>query len=880
MMPCKTLFTLILLTFTLVVSGNDKRTYTTQRITTVPPHIDGLIDDQAWESIDWSEDFIQVEPYENRPPSQQTKFKILYDDNYLYIAIKALDSAPDSIVNRMSRRDGFEGDWLEVNIDSYHDKLSGFSFNVTAAGVKGDEAITNDGNNWDANWDPIWFVETSIDNEGWVAEMQIPFSQLRFSKSDEYVWGLEITRRIFRKSERSCWQFISPTAAGWVHNFGELQGISKIEPKKQLEITPYMLGRVDNYQPQKNNPYASGNDLSGSVGLDGKIGLTNDLTLDLTINPDFGQVEADPSEVNLTTFETYFPEKRSFFIEGRNILSHQVLGGGSPLSSDNLFYTRRIGKQPSYSPDVNSENNEFAKSPQNTTILGAFKVTGKTTKGYSIGILESVTQKEQADVYLNGLDTTEIVEPITNYFVSRIARDFNNSNTNVGLMLTGTNRSLTTEIMENSLPKSAYTGGVNFNHNWKDKTYYFNFNAVFSQVNGSSKEIYKMQTNAPHFFQRPDANYFKADSNRTSLQGWGGTVQAGKAGNGKLMYTSWLTWRSPGLNLNDVGYMNRNDEIMEVFWVGYYQNEPFSIFRSANINFNQWYGATFGLDKRYFGGNMNGHVQYKNYWCTGFGISRDGNSLSTEALRGGPALVYEGQTDYWGHIGTDNRKKIFMTLMYSGGARDGGTSAYNRYSMSFTFQLSDACKISLDPSFYKNFDEIAYVNFIDSITPNRYIRGKINQTETSLTFRFTYNLSPDFTIQYYAMPFISARNYTDFKYITNPKAKNYSDRFINYTEAQVKSPKNPSDYYIDENIDGVIDYGFGNPNKNEMYFNSNLVIRWEYLPGSTIYLVWTQNRNNTNDSGKYSFSHNVNDLFAETYPHDVFLLKFSYRFGN
>jgi hypothetical protein len=882
MTPLKLKLFLLLLPITVLISANDKKTYTTQKITSEPPRIDGLIDDEAWNTVEWSGDFVQVEPYENKAPSQQTKFKILYDDNNLYIAIKALDSAPDSIVQRMSRRDGFEGDWLEVNIDSYHDLLTGFSFNVSAAGVKGDEAITNDGNNWDSNWDPIWYVKTSIDKEGWVAEMQIPFSQIRFSKKNEYVWGLEISRRIFRRSERSCWQFISPTAAGWVHNFGELQGISNIEPLKQAEIVPYVLGKVETYEREKGNKFADGRDLNGSVGLDGKIGVTNNLTLDFTINPDFGQVEADPSEVNLTTFETYFPEKRTFFIEGKNILSHQVLGGGSPLSSDNLFYSRRIGKHPGYSPEL--ADSEYIRTPNNTTILGAFKLTGKTQNGYSVGVLESFTQKEIAQIDSMGENRNVVAEPFTNYFLARVEKDFNNSNSRIGAMITSTNRILGEPYLENSMHKSANTGGINFNHNWKDKTYYFNFNVVFSQINGSKEDILQTQTSSPHYFQRPDANYVRVDSNRTSLQGWGGTLQAGKAGNGKLMYTSWLTWRSPGLNLNDIGYLNRNDEIMEVFWVGYYQNEPFSIFRNANVNFNQWYGLTFGLDKRYFGGNLNGHVQYKNYWCTGIGISRDGKNISTETMRGGPALVYDGYTDFWGHIGTDERQKVRVVLTYEYGYRDGNTAWKKNYSISVDYRVTNAFKISLYPTFSKSFDEIDYAANVDTIGYKRFIRGTLHRNDLSLTIRLNYNISPDFTIQLYAMPFISAGSFNEFKYIINPEANSYSERYkaIDGDENLLgeKTNDNPKRYFVDENRDGIKDYTFENPNYNRLDFNANLVLRWEFRPGSVIYFVWSQNRFHKDTYGHFSPENDTKDLFMETYPHDVLLMKFSYRFGN
>lgn len=860
-------------------STPEKKAYKTSRVTTTAPKIDGVINETAWQSVEWEGNFIQLQPFENRAPSQETKFKIIYDDNNLYIAIKAFDTAPDSIVRRMSRRDSFDGDWVEVNIDSYNDKRTAFSFTVNAAGVKGDEAITND-NNFDSSWDPIWYVKTSTDKDGWIAELQIPLTQLRFGNKEEHTWGLQVNRLLFRKEERSSWQFISPTASGWVHNFGELYGLSNIVPKKQKDITPYVLGKVENYEREDGNPFADGRDYDGAIGLDGKFGITNNLTLDFTINPDFGQVEADPSEVNLTTFETYQQERRAFFIEGKNILSHQITGGGSPLSQDNLFYSRRVGKRPSYSPDL--ADGEYAKEPNNTTILGAFKLTGKTPEGWSIGVMESVTQKEFAEIDNEGERRKEVVEPLTNYFAARVEKDLNNSNTRIGAMFTSTNRELPTDELRDFMHKSAYTGGFNFNHQWKDKTYYLNINAVYSQVNGSKEALANTQTNAPHFFQRPDADYLEVDSNRNSMDGFGGTVQFGKSGNGKLSYSTWVTWRSPGLNLNDMGYMRRNDEVMQVFWAGYHQNEPFLIFRNANININQWTGLTFEPGIRYYGGNINGHVKYNNYWCTGLGISREGKSISTETLRGGPSLVYDGFTDFWGHIGTDTRKKVRFTIAYWNGFRDHKTEFSKDIDLGMNIQISDAFKLSLNPSFNTRKDEIAYVETLDDIEPNRYIRGNISQKTTSLTIRFTYNITPDFTIQYYAMPFISAGNYNEFKFIDDPHADDIHNRYVSYAEDQISYSFNSDGdkvYEVDENRNGQTDYTFDDPNFNVMDFNSNLVIRWEYLPGSTLYVVWTQHRSNFMSRGTYHFPDDAGKLFSDTYPHDVFLVKLSYRIG-
>ncbi len=498
------------------------------------------------------------------------------------------------------------------------------------------KSITND-DNWDSSWDPNWYAKTTVDSKGWTAEIRIPFTQLRFGKQEDYVWGLQLSRRLFRKQEISCWQYVSPNAAGWVHYFGELHGIENITPKKQKDIIPYAVGSYNHYKKEDGNPFAKGKDYFGNVGVDGKFGVTNDLTLDFTVNPDFGQVEADPSEVNLTTFETKFSEKRPFFIEGKNILSFDITNGDGPLSSDNLFYSRRIGKHPSRSLDL--ADNEYADVPKNTTILGAFKLTGKTRKGWSIGAMESITQKETAKIDLEGVRSRLTVEPFTNYFATRIQKDMNNANTRIGGMITAVNRNITDPGLTNSMNRAAYTGGVNFEQQWKDKTYYFHFNTVFSLLQGSKESITEKQTSAPHFFQRPDANYLKVDSSLTQLSGWGGNLEIGKAGNSKWMYLLWITWRSPGLDLNDIGYMRQSDEIQQVAWAGFRQNEPFSIFRNLGLNFNEWYGLDFGFEKKYLGGNIGAYGTFKNYWNTNIGVSRDNYSLSIEDLKRRPCTI-------------------------------------------------------------------------------------------------------------------------------------------------------------------------------------------------------------------------------------------------
>ena len=397
--------------------------YNTFNITSAtPPLIDGALDDSVWASVAWGADFIELAPNENTAPSVQTKFKILYDQKHIYIALKALDPEPSSITNRLSRRDGFVGDRINVLIDSYHDLRTAFLFTVTAAGVRGDEIITDNGDNIDDSWNPIWSTKALIDADGWSAEMKIPLSQLRFSNDKKQVWGLNISRNYFKNNEISNWNRIPVGSAGWVSEAGELHGINNIKPQKQIEIQPFTATKLDRYEAESGNPYADGNDFSVNAGLDAKIGITNDLTLDVTINPDFGQVEADPAAIALDGFEVFNREQRPFFVENKNIFNYQF-----SENRDNLFFSRRIGRSPQVLADTPA--GAFVDQPQNTTILGAAKFSGKTKNGWSVGVLESMTSKEYTTINSNGNTSESLAEPFTNYFVGRVQKDFNNKNT-------------------------------------------------------------------------------------------------------------------------------------------------------------------------------------------------------------------------------------------------------------------------------------------------------------------------------------------------------------------------------------------------------------------------------------------------------------------
>ncbi|MDH4196315.1 MAG: carbohydrate binding family 9 domain-containing protein [Candidatus Aminicenantes bacterium] len=853
-----------------------KKVYTTARVNPHVPAIDGKVDDEVWAKVPWEGGFIQSQPYEGREPTEKTEFKVLYDDKAVYIAVRAYDSEPKTIERRLARRDDCEGDMVTVAIDSLFDHLTAFVFTVNAAGVKADQVLVNDGqstsNEEDMSWDPIWDVATAVDEQGWTAEMEIPLSQLRFGTKPEQVWGFQVRRTLFRKDESSDWQFIPRNASGLVHLFGELHGLSGLTAPHQIEIMPYTVGRIQSYRAVAGNPFAKGSEQNLQGGVDGKVGVTSDLTMNFTVNPDFGQVEADPSVVNLTAFETYYEEKRPFFVEGRNIINFQIMGGDGDFSQDNLFYSRRIGRYPQYYPETGG----FVDMPEATHILGAFKLTGKTRSGLSVGVLNSVTGRERASVFEKGLTSDVPVEPMTNYFSLRVQQDYNKGATTIGGMMTAVNRSLKDDGLS-FLHRAAYSGGLDVMHSWKNKNYYFSLKLVASRVEGAPDAILRTQLSSVHYYQRPDAGHVEVDPARTSLSGTGGTVEFGKQGGGHLMFVAGATWRSPGFDLNDMGYLRQGDVGMQYFWAGYRIWEPFGPFRSFNINFNQWSGWNFAGVNIFNGGNVNGWAQLKNYWSLGGGYNVQGAALSQTSLRGGPSLRVPPGRSIWFNLETDMRKKVRFSVFGNGFERFEGESKNWTWGPGLNIVPSAALQLSLSPQYSTNRSRLQYIGTRSSGDQSRYLFGSIDQTTLALTIRLNYSLTPDLSVQFYGMPFVSAGTYREFKRITDSRARDYGARYHIFGPDEIALDGPTGTYTVDENGDGAPDYSFGNPNFNFRQFRANLVLRWEYTPGSALYVVWSQGRTGYLSDGAFDFGRDLDGLFG-LHPHNVFLVKFSYCF--
>jgi hypothetical protein len=856
-----------------------KRIYNTKKITTAPV-IDGDITDETWNTVPWGANFTQFLPNEGGKPTQETKVKLLYDEKHLYLAVRCYDSEPDKIVNRLSRRDGLEGDWIEINIDSYRDLRTAFAFTVTAAGVKGEEFASLDGKSWDKSWNPIWYVKTKIDSEGWTAEFKIPFSQIRFTDIEEQIWGMQIQRMDFRLQERSLWQRLPRTVSGWISNMGELHGIKNLKPQKQIEIQPYTVGQTETFEKEVGNPFATGKRSSLNFGIDGKVGVTNNLTLDFTVNPDFGQVEADPSVIALDGFQIFQEEQRPFFVENKNIFDYQVTKAqaGGPFTRDNVFYSRRIGRNPQGGTTATS--NEFVNRPGFSTILGATKFSGKTESGLSIGILEAITQEEFAEIDNNGTRREEVIEPLTNFFLTRLQKEYNDSNTLIGGIFTATNRNLT-DTNITSMHNAAYTGGIDFKHQWKNRTWYVEGNMVVSKVLGNKEAIYNTQTSLRHNFQRVDATHVNLDPNRTSLTGTGGNFKIGKTGGGNFEFDTGVTWRSPELEINDMGFQRNADDITHYNWMAYKSLQPFSIFRRLQVNYNHYVSWNFEGKHTYLGVNTNSHATFHNNWRTGFNVHYAAINFTDSALRGGPMLRLQSSLDYNAYIQSNDSKKVHFRV--NAGQDVGSENSFvKKYaSVSMTFVPMNSFNISLSANINSNNQELQYVTTKNYGVGNnsipKYINGSLDQDTFNLSLRLNYTISPNMSIQYYGSPFISRGRYTNFKYITNSLASKFTDRFQNYSSNQISYDSNSDAYLVDENLDAATDYSIENPDFSFIQFQSNLVARWEYIPGSEVFLVWSQGLTRSGNPMDDLLPSLKDNIFGQT-SHNIFLIKATYRF--
>ena len=811
----------------------------------VPPVLDGRDDDAIWQTTPVVDGFQEARPSEGAAPKLRTSMRVAYDEHNIYVFVRAFDPHPDSIVALLSRRDNqTASDQIIVLLDSYHDRRTGYEFVVNPAGVKADYAIYNDGNE-DGAWDAVWDAATRIDSLGWTAEYRIPLSQLHYSARDSNTFGILIWRSIQRYTAVVTWPLYRQSKPGFSSQFGDLTGLQGLASPGHGEFTPYVVTKNVQGPPSAN--YARDQQLT--VGGDLKYNLASNLLLNVTVNPDFGQVEADPSVLNLGAFETFFNERRPFFVEGRGLFEFPVncVIVVDCNTGEGLFYSRRIGRSPQLGGIYGDES-----SATSTRILGAAKITGRLPGGFSLGMLNAVTDN------VAGPGNTTL-EPTTNYTVVRGNQDYANGNGNVGFILTGVNRWLDASS-EPYLHKNAYSGAVDARRRFAGP-YEVSASLDFSRVAGSPEAIARTQRNSVHLYQRPDGP-LEFDSTRTSLTGTNMELRFAKVGGRRLQFETAYQRRSAGFEVNDVGFLRQADQQEWTTWAALAWRTPNKVYQQFRWNFNNWeYWSMSGLPtERAFNSNI--HVQFTNRWWLHMGgtLGQVGSTYCDRCARGGPAVRQDPYLSPWLNIEGDDRNALvpYFSVNYFRG--DGGRSESISLSPELDYKVSSRFTTSLNLSWEHNRNDVQYFGtFADAGGDAHYTFAHLAQKTLSVTWRLDYTFTPSASLQVYASPFISKGTYSNVRELADPRASQFDDRYQPYADPAVSADPG----------------GF-----NFQQFRSNVVFRWEYRPGSTLFLVWSQGRENSLPlEGNNSFGRDFRNLFDQR-ANDTFLVKVSYWFAR
>jgi hypothetical protein len=807
-----------------------------------PPIIDGRNDDAAWREAPRFSEFRQFEPRVDVDPSFKTEFQVSYDEKNLYAFVRMHDPHPDSIMRALSRRDvRGPSDQVILIIDSYDDKRTGFEFAVNPDGVKRDYTISNDTQE-DGSWNGIWDVATLIDSLGWTAEFRIPLSQLRYAPAASHTFGFGVWRDIERYRERVSWPLWMPTRNGFASQLGRLTGLEGITTARRLEVTPYAVTKnVQRSRPDARFERAQ----EITAGGDLKFGITPNITLDATVNPDFGQIEADPAVLNLTAFETFLSERRPFFVEGTGLYRFQlncyiVVDCGT---NEGLFYSRRIGR----SPILRDEYGD-AGTPTSTPIAAATKLTGRTRSGLSFGLLDAVTPRVRG-----ANDLT--VEPAANYAVLRAQQDLRGGEGGFSVIATAVNRALDDETVP-YLHRAAYTAGATFRNRFHNGQYELAGQVAASRVTGSREVIVQTQRNSTHYYQQPGDD-LEVDPERTSLSGHSEQLKLGKYGGGITRFETSILRQSPGFDVNDIGFLRRADILDWSTWGALSFRNARGIYRWAQVNGNYWtHWNTSGL-RLENAVNVNGHMGLKNNWDVHLGstFSSLTESYCDRCTRGGPPLRDSRGIFPWGGFNTDSRRTIsggmWVNLRFADEGRTHGStlSPYVNVRVSPRLQANFSVDVSRDRN---NTQWHSNVTDDDGTTHHTFAR--INQRSISMSTRLNYTITPDLTFEFYGQPFVASGRYSDFREVSDtPDAEEYDDRFRPYTPPDLET----TTFKLRQ-------------------LRTNAVARWEYRPGSTLFVVWAHGRqDDSNRNPGQSWRRDYRELF-ELHPDNTFLVKLAY----
>lgn len=859
--------------------------------------LDGKLDEPIWDQVPVATDFTQRIPNDGEPASERTEARIIYTEDAIYVGARAFDSSMDSVAATLFRKDGSAySDWFYVNIDSYNDNRTGFSFAVNPRGVRKDILLYDDDSE-DIRWDAVWEASTSMDEEGWTVEIRIPLSQLRFSTNgnqEETSWGINFQRRIARNEEISFWSPTPQDASGFVSRFGQLDGIGELKPPKRFEAAPYVSTKLTRAPGEEFNPYYNRNEWAGSIGADLKYGLTSDLTLTATINPDFGQVEADPAVINLSAYETYFPEQRPFFLEGNEIFQFGNTKTYNSFGNPITFYSRRIGRAPQgnldrynsynenqfYDPD--NEDELHTDLPEQTTIATAAKLSGKTQSGWSVGLLDAYTVAESSSFRIgDGKASGDFtVEPATNYLVARTKKDLNYGNTILGGFVSAVNRNIGDSYFQQFLHKSAYLGGIDFEHNWNDRSWTVSSTISGSQVSGTPQVIRQTQESPARYYNRVDSDKLSLDPDRTSLSGFASEVSLRKSGGEHWRASLTYSEVSPGYEVNDMGFENRADYRSAALGLIYLESDPkhFRYYEFWTFEMMAWNHDGDQIGNYY---NTGGFMRFNNLWTFNYNFNFSGNAYFDRLTRGGPIARRPRDWNFNFNIRSNQTKKVAFGLggFYRNVLNQG---EFDRNLWGFIeVRPTTYIQLEISPEIGYGTETDQYVTAVDdplavNTYGTRYVFADIDQSFLSTSIRLDWTFTPDISLQLYARPYINSGNFYNYKEFKTPREYDFDVYGVDIGSIDYAD----EEYTVDPDGGGSAPpFTFSEQDFNFRSIQGNTVFRWEYKPGAVLYLVWQHDRSSFGPENDFRPNRDFRKLF-DSEPTNVFLIKLSYWLGT
>jgi hypothetical protein len=838
-----------------------------------PPTIDGRPTDAVWSEAVAITRFTQVDPQEGAPVSQPTRVAILYDDDALYVAAWLHDEYP--ISTRLGRRDTnlSDSDWFAIALDSYLDRRTGFRLRVNPSGVRFDEALSRGAaRGGDTSWDPVWQVATAVTDSGWTVEMRIPFHQLRFRPADVQTWGIQLEREIARRQERAVFAFTPRNEQGGIPRFGHLTDLRHISPGSRWEAMPYVVGRAEYGHAEPGNPFRAGRDFGSGLGLDLTYRATANLTLNATVNPDFGQVEADPAEVNLSVFETRMRERRPFFVEGSEIFRFGGRGA-------QFFYSRRVGRSPQVGrvPDA-----VHIDVPDAARILAAAKLTGKTHNGWSIGVVNAITDREVARFQdaSGSLERAE-VEPRANHLVARVRREMRGGETTGGAMFTAANRDASDARIRSHLHSSAYMGGLDFTHQWDDRRWALQSWLAGTHLRGTPGALLGIQRSAIRYYQRPDALYLTLDSAATSLSGFIAGVEVKKQAGENWRGDFGFLATSPGFEINDLGFAQASDRLESYGEIAFLQNRPGTLLRSWSARLSPDLRWNFGGDFLGASTGVDLTGELLSYWRGEVTFRRSFAGFDDRLTRGGPLTRSLISSAVGVSMATDPRRGVTgeATAQYAADEAGGWRSSV---SAGVGVKPAPNWNLTLTPRLARERTAAQYLATIaDPLASetfgNRYIFSELDRTTLSVRTRFNLIFNPGLSLEVYAEPFLASGDFGEPMQLASPGTFDFL-RFGTDLGSVEKTPE--GGYIVDPDGGGPAQpFSIRNRDFRTGSLRGNAVLRWEWRSGSTLYLVWQQERASFDPGGGFRLGTGLQDLWAEA-PGHVLMLKMSYWFNG